>query len=453
MLSLPRQFLHWLARVLIRGGIVEPFVWLCARAIWLNDPIGDGEVTILALNESRFRGDLECLARTGKFRVYKVPFYWQGRVYLWFYESGDDCFKAGENPIIAARQARFRALLRNFLARLYDRLGVDLVLGAAVHYRQDYDWGAVSHQIGTPYVIFHREGNLTSKATQDACRARGREWGKFHGTALVLQSEVQRGILIESGFVDEKNSYAAGIIRMDSLVRAAALPRQARAKGRQRVVFFSFGPSTGILSGKPPNWPANPRAFLYEFTRLVHVAVARLAQTRPDVDVVIKPKWGGRWSKEIREILSGEGIDIDRMPNLSIDAEANVQALLCQTDVVIGFNSTTLLEAAIMDLPVILPVFAEIAEPRWHDYLMFADELGCFDVAHSPEELQRLIERRLASPEIAVNVQRMRRRVFEKYVSTLDGTATARYQNILLSYIRPSAAARSGHGYERVKLK
>ena len=449
MLSLPRQFLRWLARVLIRRGVVEPFVWLCALAIRANDPLGDGEVTILALNTGRFRGDLECLAQTGKFRVYKVPFYWQARIYLWFYESGDDCFKAGGNPVLAGRQARCRAFLRRFLARLYDRLGVDLVLGAAVHYRQDYDWGEVSHQIGTPYVIFHREGNLASKATQDACRARGRLWGKFRGTALVLQNDLQRRILIESGFVGEKNCYVAGVLRMDSLLSAAAAPRPARAVRRQRVVFFSFGPSTGILFGKPPNWPENPRDFLYEFTRLAHIAVARVAEKRSDIDVVIKPKWGGRWSESIRGILSEEGIDIDRVPNLSIDADANVHALLQETDVAIGFNSTTLLEAAIMGLPVILPVFAEIAEPRWHDQLMFADELDCFDVARSPEELQQLVENRLTSPEIDSEVQRRRRSVFEKYVSKLDGTATERYQNILLSVLRPVAAGAAAEPMSR----
>ena len=61
-----------------------------------NKLIGDCEVleapdpdkpirTILALNATRFRGELELLQQKGNFRIVKVPIAWQTRFYGWDY--------------------------------------------------------------------------------------------------------------------------------------------------------------------------------------------------------------------------------------------------------------------------------------------------------------------------------------------------------------------------------
>lgn len=60
------------------------------------------------------------------------------------------------------RQNEYRAFLRRFLPSLYARLKINGVVGAAIYYIQDYDWGVVSDEIGVPYIVLHRENLVTS---------------------------------------------------------------------------------------------------------------------------------------------------------------------------------------------------------------------------------------------------------------------------------------------------
>ena len=75
------------------------------------------------------------------------------------------------------------------------------------------------------------------------------------------------------------------------------------------------------------------------------------------MEVVIKPKWGGRWLKQIDEILSKHDIYKGNLSNLTVDYKVDAQELISSSDVVIGFASTTLLEAAVAGKWVIVPNF------------------------------------------------------------------------------------------------
>ncbi len=436
LLRMPRRVVARVLGALARAGVTEPFVTLCARAVQVHTPGPEGAVTVLALNIGRFRGDLECLGATGKFRILTVPYLWQGRLYDYFYAQGQKAIDAVDQPEIKARQRVSRAFFRKFLPLLYARLKVDAVIGASFLYLPDHDWGAVSHELGVPFLVFMREGNVASVITRQTSAGWGRRLGKFHGTFLVLQNELQRRALIETGYIDENNSAAAGNMRMDHLVAELRSTRVRPDGGPKRVAFFSFGPGTAIPQNNPPHWPQDPENYLYQYCRKTHVAVAKFAAENPDVEVVFKPKWGGNWNDRIRELARTGGIDIDTLPNVSIQPDVNVHRLLGECDLVIGYGTTVLLEAAISGLPVILPLFDEIMEPRWRDYLMYAEDLDCFDVADSPEALGALIDARLRSGDVSPEVTELREKTFEKYVSRLDGRATERYADIILSQVR-----------------
>lgn len=424
-----RRSMFWLAS----NGVVAPFVFLVARGMEVAHRGPPGAPTLLAIHTNRFRGDLESLASTGQFTILKMPFLWLGRLYGWFYGEGKDCFSAASDENIQASQESYRRFLREFLPRLFKRLGVDVLLGAAPHYRQDYDWGVVSHETGTPFIVFHREGNVASRHVRDFYRDWGRDMGKYHGSFLVLQNEVQRRVLIESGYITEENSAAGGIMRIDEFLKSRNVPSTRAADDRKRVTLFSFGPGTGILNAFPPNWPSEPEKFFDRFCRETHIGVARFAAANPDIDVVFKPKWGAWWNDKILEIAASDGIDLEALPNATIEPDVNVHDLLRRTDVVIGYGSTTLLESGILGLPVIMPYFAEAREERWRDHVMYGDDLDCFDIADSAEHLEQLIGQRLDSPGISEAMRQARERTFETFVSYLDSSATRRSADLILA--------------------
>ena len=76
--GIPRRIVGRALALLAKAGVTEPLASLCVRDIQVHTPGGEGAVTVLAINSGRFRGDLEYLAGTGKFRILTVPFEWQG---------------------------------------------------------------------------------------------------------------------------------------------------------------------------------------------------------------------------------------------------------------------------------------------------------------------------------------------------------------------------------------
>lgn len=408
---------------------------------------------ILMLNARRFiPDDVKSLSLTGQFRLFALPFRWQAALLAAFYPR-DISPEAMRRPDLDERAARAqrdcRAFLMAFLPRLYRRLKIRCVISAAVHYRQDLDWGAVSSMIGAPFIVLHKENLATAPGPKRRLLSNFESLGRFQGDLIIVHNEVTRQAMIDSGFVDPDRVYALGCLRMDSflgrLKRTGAQAR-ARATGRRKVTLFSFHKGTGLW-GVSPKWPVNPTEGLSRLFERTHATIARFAKDHPDIDVVIKPKWGGQWIDEIVLACSKHGIDISLCPNVTISADLNASDLILESDVVISYGSTTLLEAAIARKPVIMPLFDEATKPEYADYVQFRDELDLFDIAHSPKELVTLILKRLADPAIDEERQRRRLAAFERNVSPISSGAAQAYARAIMDTIQrqnreePSAGA------------
>lgn len=388
-----------------------------------SPPRNSDAPTLIALNSHRFRGELEVLIKND-FRIIKAPYDLQTRLLGLFFETGDDVLAAAQSPTLMVRRQNLRTALRGILAPVYAELGVDATIGAALHYKQDLDWGATSQSLGYPYIILHRENLAASQSVIDLYEMRAKQIDPFAGGLIGFHNEIMRKIFVDSGYVPPDRAAVTGAMRMDNLI--ARLPCAPPPPGPQRVTLFSFGPGAGIIDSSPPNWPKERQNYLWELCVETHVAVLEFARDNPNVEVIVKPKWGGSWIDNLLQLYAERGLDPSDVPNFTIIAEADVQALIETSHVVIGFASTTLLEAAIMGRPVIVPWFAEAVKEEWQSRLLFRQDRDIFDCANSPAELKTLIGGRLNNPVIDPPVAERRRQVFAKYVAPLDGSAAAR---------------------------
>lgn len=429
-----------------------PFALLLGRAL---EDFGDkrparpdGRPALLALQAHRFRGELDLLAQHSGFRILTLPFNWQMRLLMLFYtpeSAGLHLLHPLPEPRVAAEKKALRGLLVPVLRRLYARFNIVATLGAAVHYWRDVDWGAASRAIGCPYIVLHRENLITRQAHADFLQDRLRQWGKFEGDFIITHNEPMRRVFIESGFAREDQVAALGAMRMDRFIRRLAAHRRSAPAPRPRklVVFFSFAHGAGLFP-LMQSWSPDGRLGLVTLFGDVHAAIVRLAMRHPEVDFVIKAKWGGVWYARIDDALHQHGLDRHGIANLQVTDAADVHQLILEASVVVGYGSTSLLEAAIAGKPVILPVFGEARMPRYAPYVPFGDRTDLFDIADSAENLERLIAWRLQEPNIAPDCQEARNRTFERLVSNLKGDAVERYVRFLTNAVQQPQPE---HGY------
>ena len=432
---------------------VWPFVVIYSRIIEEVRPkdgkVVQGKPIILALNPQRFLGDLEVLVESKEFRILKVPFDWQCKI-LALYWNDKVVFPKYYDPegdvTIIKIQTKLRRFLNSFLSELYKSLKIDCVIGAAANYRHDYDWGLVSSEIGVPYIVLHKE-NTVAGTNQRAGRIENiKKRKKFRGDHVVVHNATMKDIFIQSGYAKPDQISVLGCLRMDDYINKIKGLKRIK-KQRKKVTLFSFPHIAGI-AGSPyakgvNDFSKNRDVGFVNLFEHVHVAFVQLALSNNDVDFIIKPKWGGRWRNEIEYVCKKNNIELRHIDNLSILDEVNVHDLIFESDVVCGYGSTVLLEAAIAAKPVLVPYFDEVLNPEYSDFILFKDYFHIFDIAHSIEEFRQLIINRLDNQQISHECMKERYAVFEKYVSSMKCNARDQYIGLIQKVVKKSKINRN----------
>jgi hypothetical protein len=161
-------------------------------------------------------------------------------------------------------------------------------------------------------------------------------------------------------------------------------------------------------------------------------AIHRLAAEHPDIRVIIKLK-GVAADREMTSLQASAGLD--RVPeNIEIVHGGSPQEWLADCDVVCGFNSTALLEALAAGRPVVVPRFAEAAEPEMQPFVV---DLGdAVDYADDPLALgHRLAELARSRVPPLAELPDASREVLETWLFNADGRAGERVRSAVRAEI------------------
>jgi hypothetical protein len=151
-------------------------------------------------------------------------------------------------------------------------------------------------------------------------------------------------------------------------------------------------------------------------------AIAAFARSRPDVQVVVKTKAQKMQAEETAELLKGSG---ELPPNIKMVRGGDPFELITESSVVVGFNTTGLIEAAAAGKPIVVPWFGEVYNEAMRDIVL---DLGdAVDYAHSPEELTEKIRTRLeAGTTVPLELSASSSKMLRRLVGNDDGAASLR---------------------------
>lgn len=417
--------------------------WLYRRMQTVSRTAGtalasDRPLRLLALSPNRFRGELESLLDTGGVQIFTLPFSVTGMLHSVFLGQANRGLSFYARPSVdpAERhlQRRFESVMGPIFASLLDEARIDAVISAALHYRHDLPFGTLAEAADVPYIVCHRESLHAAKHIRQINIARWRPIGRLRVSHIIVHNESARRTFIDAGVAPPDAISALGNPRMDAYVKGLAslcddskpTPNISDRPRPLQVTLFSFFHGNGMGDTQPKWSDGTTRGYVRLFEQ-VHAALARLAQRHPDVQFVIKTKWASEWWDKIRSAIGEAGIDPDDLPNLRLSENDDVHQLIYDSTVVCGFGSSTLLEAAIAGRPVVVPVFAEAAEPDYRDDVLLQDAFDCFDIAADSDQFMERIEERLDNPYIDPETMTLRRHQFERWLSAMDGQAGHRW--------------------------
>ena len=310
----------------------------------------------------------------------------------------------------AARREKLKAITRAFLDKVDDRLGFDAVVVANTDYWQDEAVKDACRDMGKRFIVLCRENYavpLEQKLLDDRIRKTGFQ---FKGDAVAVASDITRDTMLATGAFKPGSVYTIGWPRFDSWLDAATMAPE----GRKLITLVAYQEPLYLA-------PKN-------FNDVLHVFVAAAKTSGTPGRFCIKLKKMGHLSALLKAcpalLFSGVKIHIKRP----------LDKLLLQSSLVIGYNTTGILEGYLTDCAVIVPWWADA--PRSHeDCLVTKDtdlDLATTYFPEGADDLKALIGDAFSGnlPPRGTDAERIAQ--FQRFIwFDREATASARFEAVV----------------------
>ena len=346
---------------------------------------------------------------------------------------------------------------RRFLADLWRRFRtmkpIDVVLTGNFAYFTEREFAVALEQAGTPFLALHKENVRPPRRVQEYWFTLYKDRrGKFGGRRILVYNEIERELEISAGVIDPKDVVVTGMPRLDKLHRWRIEHAGPVSGQKPQILFFAFARSdklTAIQRKASAGVPGDMEAMEGEWGTLswgrycvdTHKAIIDLARENPNFEVIVKSKGQKRKLNDILRILSDMKEELPA--NVTLITSGDPFDLIARCQVVVGFNTTGLLEAIATGKPVIVPRFAEASDPAMQDLII---DLGTsVEYAESPEALKTMICNYVKKPPaLPMQLPAEAARVLRYWVGNDDGLAGRRVIEILRAEIVPARATLPG---------
>ena len=338
-----------------------------------------GEFTVLCMGRSIFINDVKALASfSGRLKYVVIHRrYWKT---IFYYCLDDDEKSLIEEanyhqPNFCEKgKKKYFDYLGKLLPVLQTKLGFAAVLSGNFGYVEQQELAAVCEKNNIPFIVLHKEA-------MDAYGGDARRYQtlKFIGTKLLLYNEKIKEILLAlnvPGILAEKVG-VVGMPRADFY-----FARTIRKPKDGQIVFFSFYPEDKLLSLISDK--TQHRLAQVQYADF-HKLVMNFAKRHPEVKLIIKTKSSHHFVQYVEGIIK-ENLSED-LKNLVLTNSGDSFELILDSQIVIGFNSTALIEAVIAGRPIICPDFRGLAPDNSWD--VFADYGEFLRYVRSEEDLEK----------------------------------------------------------------
>lgn len=341
---------------------------------------------------------------------------------------------------IEATKRAYREFLGDVWAHFTKLMPVDVVLTGNFSYCAEREFAAAIEAAGTPFVALHKENVRPPKRIAYWHHLYKERRGPFTGRKVLVYNDIERELEIASSVAAPEQIVVTGMPRLDRIHRWRRQHAQVpHDQTPPQVLFFAFARHekltaiqrkayAGIEGNMEPMDGDWGKLAWRELGEGSHWAMVELARRRPDISVIVKTKGQNRKKDDIFLMLQSVA---ERLPpNLKVVSGGDPFELMTESRVVVGFNTTGLLEAIAAGKPVIVPWFGEAQDSSMRDYIIDLSE--AVNYARSREELIQLAADCVDHPrDVPDELNATASRVLEYWVGNQDSSAGARvYQAI-----------------------
>jgi hypothetical protein len=337
-----------------------------------------------------------------------------------------DNFEFPARPELEPHRRRFAARAREWLHDEYSRGPFDALILPSDQFFYVRALPALCHELGIPCIVVQKETTLSPNTMRELA-----EDIRMHAPPLVdwmtVCSERQREFWTLAG-ADPARLEIAGQPRFDLYRRVPRREREPR--DGPTVLFFSYDMDAyhprfgqGILPWKTLH--AQTEAGLWELAR-------------EGWRVRIKPHPQQHFGRERTRLARAAGPLLDKHVEL-IHGDADARRLILDADVVVGFQTTALIESLIPDRPVVYTGWDPEAQRVSDELIPFHEWRDVVTVVDRAEQLAPAI-RTAARRQRDADGRARAEAIVHQELGRVDGHAAARVLERIERLIAASAA-------------
>jgi len=352
-------------------------------------------------------------------------YYLKGRVSDHSYHSNDD--------LLEEDKIKYRKHLSCVLKWFKRLFGVSAVVQFNVNYWAERELAVACVDQGVKFLAAHKECTWSPAWLDDRTTYYKHCVGRYRGSAISVYNEATKRIFINAGLIDSSQIVVTGCARLDVSHRFRQFNQVPNTR---TVLFYLIDPGAGLNVYHNDNlgeWnrgvPQN-NGSLTDWSALVgevNNTIMNIALNNPSINFVFKGKTG-LGDIQFRSLFYlNENYILPKNCEF-IDGGVG-QTYIREASVVIGFNTTAVLEAIAAGVPVIVPNIFSDREKEISEYAHDVND-GVL-VAKTQEELGSMILDAVSTGSRYHEITQGQKDVLERMLGNSDGKSGERLRNFL----------------------
>lgn len=351
----------------------------------------------------------------------------------WLQERVSDISYQSADPQLENDKAQYRHHLRQVLI-WFDRIfGLSAIAQFNILYWAERELSAACVELGFRFVAIHKECNWSPAVLNQKINLYATSAGLFEGSAISVYNNKTKEIFLAAGIANSSQIYVSGCARADESHRLRSAQNLPQGN---TVLFYMIDPTASLPRFKDERtgcWKKGVPAsdfFIDDWSEMVskvNQAIIELAECHKDTFFICKAKEG--FQKKQKAALL-DATPLDRLPeNIELITNGIGHKLLPQASLVIGFNTTAVLEAMAAGIPVIVPNIFSERESRIVGYAHDIND-GAM-VPTSQLELKSMVLKIIGNPIRYCNLTSGQEQVLDFMLGNSDGKAGMRLRSFL----------------------
>ncbi len=235
--------------------------------------------------------------------------------------------------------------------------------------------------------------------------------GPYNGDYITVYTEKFKEVLIKASICSAKKIYVVGMPRADFFFK------NIDAQKKHILLLMPFW--------KPPQILETKISFNQEmYSKNITDVILDFAQKNPQENIVIKTKMFDRTDNSLDQIIQKK-----KIKNIILKKGGSSKNLIKDAKVVVGFQSTGLIEALILRKPIIVPFFDLNLNQTFKECTLKLDEISYYahDRISMMRYLEDICEKKIDFPKVAsIKVNN----IINHYIGNNDGNSSDKLLNV-----------------------